>query len=578
MKCWTLDDVFEMIEIHLDTACSRCSGLTSETIGERQPQWLNFVELFLGGDWGCRASLGVRIRPTMLLLGPIAFGLALLMSMNMAIRKIKPPRVRLISDIKTFEAFLLSEKASQLSKVKVMGNFSGVTDDHPVVEAVISRWKANSKPGQRHHGDVKKIALSIEGGGMRGCVSAGATAALNILGLDNTIDVVYGSSAGAMIAAFFISRQVSGVQIYHDILPIAGKRFIDKGKLLFAAGLPGWLNIFLRTNTGTVDEIMSFIPDPEALEMKHSKMINSRRLSNVFNLDFLLVQVMGVLQPLDWEIFTKNEASQPLRIVASSLKTLTPLVMSRENKNYGDMPSLLSCIRASMSVPGITGNLMALSENNRKKNFFPLGHALSVPFSVHTRKKVEHLYETSKVTNVDLTVESAVTNETNMKMKVTESKTMKSKILQQFIAIAASALAILLQLIRQLRGDVGQKWMSEKNSAANEIYGIKENSDNISQQKRNNDIIHKSNEGTKESAIKSTIEKSRGDDKINKKSVRISVEDCEPIVDAFLCEPLPYRSAVQEGASHVIVLRTRPDPCPVLGKGPGVFEKLIAKR
>ena len=40
----------------------------------------------------------------------------------------------------------------------------------------------------------------------------------------------------------------------------------------------------------------------------------------------------------------------------------------------------------------------------------------------------------------------------------------------------------------------------------------------------------------------------------------------------------PNRSAVEDGASHVIVLRTRPDPCAVLGKGPGVFEKLIAKR
>ena len=59
---------------------------------------------------------------------------------------------------------------------------------------------------------------------------------------------------------------------------------------------------------------------------------------------------------------------------------------------------------------------------------------------------------------------------------------------------------------------------------------------------------------------------------------RMTVEDCEPIADAFLCEPLPYRSAVDDGASHVIVLRTRPDPCHVLGKGPGVFEKFIATR
>jgi predicted acylesterase/phospholipase RssA len=96
--------------------------------------------------------------------------------------------------------------------VQVSGKFSPITDDHPVVASVLTRWRAKSKPGRRSLGDNKKIALAIEGGGMRGCVSAGATAALNILGLDDTIDVVYGSSAGAMIAAYFISRQFSGMQ------------------------------------------------------------------------------------------------------------------------------------------------------------------------------------------------------------------------------------------------------------------------------------------------------------------------------------------------------------------------------
>jgi hypothetical protein len=33
-----------------------------------------------------------------------------------------------------------------------------------------------------------------------------------------------------------------------------------------------------------------------------------------------------------------------------------------------------------------------------------------------------------------------------------------------------------------------------------------------------------------------------------------------PLVDAFLVEPMPYRSAAREGATHIIVLRTKPDP------------------
>ena len=50
---------------------------------------------------------------------------------------------------------------------------------------------------------------------MRGCVAAGSAAAINFLGLNDAIDIVYGSSAGAMVATYFVSRQFSGVNIYH---------------------------------------------------------------------------------------------------------------------------------------------------------------------------------------------------------------------------------------------------------------------------------------------------------------------------------------------------------------------------
>lgn len=102
--------------------------------------------------------------------------------------------------------------------VFAIGNTQNIPADHPVIQKVLERWKEDSKPGRRSLGDTDKIALSIEGGGMRGCVSAGATAALHYLGLNDAVDVVYGSSAGAMVAAYFISRQFAGVQIYHGKL------------------------------------------------------------------------------------------------------------------------------------------------------------------------------------------------------------------------------------------------------------------------------------------------------------------------------------------------------------------------
>jgi hypothetical protein len=45
--------------------------------------------------------------------------------------------------------------------------------------------------------------------------------------------------------------------------------------------------------------------------------------------------------------------------------------------------------------------------------------------------------------------------------------------------------------------------------------------------------------------------------------------------DAFCFEPIPYRSAVEEGASHVLVFRTRPESSPI-GTQPGFYETKVA--
>lgn len=55
--------------------------------------------------------------------------------------------------------------------------------------------------------DGFRVALVVEGGGMRGCVTAGMVAAIHYLGLEDTIDVVYGSSAGTVIGAYCKSTE-----------------------------------------------------------------------------------------------------------------------------------------------------------------------------------------------------------------------------------------------------------------------------------------------------------------------------------------------------------------------------------
>src|SRR5579875_183641 len=79
--------------------------------------------------------------------------------------------------------------------------------DHPVVALIRSRREQGSLPGQRDDG--RQVALVIEGGGMRGVVSAGMTAAIEQLGLTNSFDEAHGASAGAFNAAFLIAGQAS---------------------------------------------------------------------------------------------------------------------------------------------------------------------------------------------------------------------------------------------------------------------------------------------------------------------------------------------------------------------------------
>jgi predicted patatin/cPLA2 family phospholipase len=85
-----------------------------------------------------------------------------------------------------------------------------MTDDlrgHPVVELLRRRRADGSRPGERQDG--RRVALLIEGGGMRGVVSAGMTAALEQLGFRDAFDEVHGASAGAFNAAFLLAGQAA---------------------------------------------------------------------------------------------------------------------------------------------------------------------------------------------------------------------------------------------------------------------------------------------------------------------------------------------------------------------------------
>jgi predicted patatin/cPLA2 family phospholipase len=67
------------------------------------------------------------------------------------------------------------------------------------------------------HDDGARLALVVEGGAMRGVISAGMVWALEDLGYVDAFDAVYGSSAGAINAAYFLAGQAGlGTTIYYE--------------------------------------------------------------------------------------------------------------------------------------------------------------------------------------------------------------------------------------------------------------------------------------------------------------------------------------------------------------------------
>ena len=301
-----------------------------------------------------------------------------------------------------------------IGDTQIIGSRDHPNKIHPAVKVLHDRRRRNSQisPISPRPDDGLKVALSIEGGGMRGCVSAGMVSAINYLGLGDAFDVVYGSSAGSLIGAYFITKQFPwfGPEVYYDALPTAGRRFINTKRLLRALGL------------GALD--------PRLLKDVFFRPSNGKP---VLDLSYLLRRTVQEKKPLDWETFVeKQKNGQPLKIVASGLKSEKQIIFEMKNGSFESLEQCADCMHASMLLPGIAGPIM----NAIWKEDGP----------------------------VDLFLEN-----------------------------------------------------NHKNKVA------------------------------------------------------------EPLADALVYEPIPYRSALNEGCSHVVVLRTRPDGVDVTGKA-SIFERLIMRR
>src|SRR5215203_2850166 len=100
---------------------------------------------------------------------------------------------------------------------------------HPVAELIRARAAGRSQPGARE--DPHRVALVLEGGGMRGVVSAAMTAALERMQLTRCFDLVVGASAGAINGAALLAGAArQGAAAYCG--PLASRSFVNPARLL----------------------------------------------------------------------------------------------------------------------------------------------------------------------------------------------------------------------------------------------------------------------------------------------------------------------------------------------------------
>ena len=261
--------------------------------------------------------------------------------------------------------------------------------NHDVIKIISQRVKTNSTPGNRALGDRAHLALAIEGGGMRGAVSAGMAAAIASLGLSDAFDSVYGSSAGCIVGAYMISRQMA-VSVYTEVLPAAGSMFASKNRVIGNVGVSyvsdfvarlrerssnsvgsggtdfATSNISMQSQWNDTDGIDDDDGDDNGKSL--SKLFRAGRISNIIskvpvlnkapavlsslrpyvtlhpgmNLTFVIDGVMSStsgLRPFDLETFRKNDARQPLRAVSSTWRAgkMETVAFGSEDGDFWDV-------------------------------------------------------------------------------------------------------------------------------------------------------------------------------------------------------------------------------------------------
>ena len=165
------------------------------------------------------------------------------------------------------------EKTAELT-LKDGEDYAGV-NPLEALENIKKRFQ-EKKEGKK---SLRKTALVLQGGGMRGVFGAGVCCALEELGYTKAFDEVYGVSAGALNAAYFLSGQAAyGTTIYYQ--DINNRKFI---------------NLFRGRKIVNIDFLMDIICSKKPLNVK--RLFGNPTLFNIIKTSLFFVFIFLPLYP-----------------------------------------------------------------------------------------------------------------------------------------------------------------------------------------------------------------------------------------------------------------------------------------
>jgi len=262
--------------------------------------------------------------------------------------------------------------ARRVAELKTTAN---ETED--VFEALHRRRKEGSKPNAR--ADGLKIGLVVEGGGMRGVISAGACGALLESGYAECFDAAYGSSAGAMNLTYYLANQPEGIRAYEEDLcdgafldlsrhvsrrmTVIREAHIDLVRPLVRLGQRSrevfpWTQRARTIETATMEDVGTLAETMVETEDEDDAKYG---VEPAMNVHYLVDRVMGgdTGRPLRWDDVISSPV--PLKVVATSLDTLTTVILD----DFKDVNDLKKCLLASARVPALAGSAPVTHRGHR---------------------------------------------------------------------------------------------------------------------------------------------------------------------------------------------------------------------